>query len=181
MSTPCRRWSEPQRPLRLKLNLRQNDLVHTEAIKSCYMLGLSSQRQWYINDLRVKNRREEFQVCIWVRENELDLIANLEGTSTETKRYGTCNKHHMQIWVPESQLPRTRVELFKTRQERLQSLRKLQQPYVLDLMGLITSLPSILDCNSYITLYFHFKSLINSVVNYKRLAYFASCVRTQAK
>lgn len=126
MSTHCRRWSEPQRPLRLKLNVTPNDLVHTEAIKSCYMLGLSSKRQWYINDLRVRNRREEFQVCIWVRENELNLIANLEGISTETKRYGTCNKHHMQIWVPESQLPKTRVELFKTRKERLQSLRKPQ-------------------------------------------------------
>jgi hypothetical protein len=109
-----------------KVTWRTRDSAHQKNPATSHFLDLPSRRQWFINDIHTVDGKTHYRICIWIKEEELSSIAHLGGDCIETKRIGTRFQHRMQLWLPEQQLPDTKTNLFKTRNERLRSLRSFR-------------------------------------------------------
>jgi hypothetical protein len=89
-------------------------------------LSLLSRRQWFIDDVRTRDGRTHYRICIWLWQDELHRVAHLSVTNMEIRKTSAGVRHRLQLWLPEKQLPESKTSSFRQREERMRSLRSFQ-------------------------------------------------------
>lgn len=104
-----------------RLNKFSNRASHDNVSE---MLG---KRRWFVNDTKKKNRNIYYQIIIWLWDDDLDRIADLDGNVIERRKVGCRSRFRIQVWLHERELPQSKIETFKARMDRLQSLRSFSR------------------------------------------------------
>lgn len=86
-------------------------------------ISLPSRRQWFIDDVWTRDGWTHYCICIWLWQDELHWVAHLSVMNVEIRKTSAGVCHYLQLWLPETQLPESKMSSFRQREERMRSLR----------------------------------------------------------